>query len=545
MPQVINTNLASVNAQRNLNRTQNDLSTALQRLSSGLRINSAKDDAAGLAISNRFQTQVRGLTVAIRNANDGISLAQTTEGALAEVTDAMQRMRDLAVQSINDSNSVQDRQSLQDEIDQLVSEIDRISRSTTFNGRNVLDGSTGSLTFQIGADVGQTVAVSGVDVRATSLGSQPGVVQSQGSRVALLNNGGPAEAGTAGIQEDAGAYATAALALDDLDISIDGLPNAIDVALAQYGGTINSATVATLTNSTAAGYGGGMAKDIAARINSVREAGDLPNVYASAVTTFRGSDVAAADYTGTVAGGGNNSVSQGSLLNGDLTINGIDIPPVSFLSNDSDGSLVTAINSKSDITGVTAEVDNNGELVLTANDGRDIIVTTADAATNNELFGGGTAEFSAGFASLRVTGSLVVSADNTISFANGGNAGGDAVAGVATLTADNVQAQGTIAQADITTVAGANRLIEAVDSALGQVDAIRSELGAIQNRMESTIRNLSNVRESLSAANSRILDADFAEETARLTKTQVLQQAGISVLSQANSIPQQVLTLLQ
>src|SRR5688572_28891562 len=178
MAQVINTNTLSLNAQRNLQTSGNQLATSLQRLTSGLRINSAKDDAAGLAISNRFTTQVRGLNVATRNANDGISFAQTTESALDEITTSLQRIRDLAVQSANDSNSASDRQSLQAEVDQLVSEIDRIAGTTTFNGAKVANGSLKNLNFQVGANAGETVSVKGVDARASSLGSQPGAVQS-------------------------------------------------------------------------------------------------------------------------------------------------------------------------------------------------------------------------------------------------------------------------------------------------------------------------------------------------------------------------------
>ena len=174
----INTNVASLNAQNQLSKSQGMNDQALQRLSSGLRINGAKDDAAGLAISNRFTTQIRGLNVAVRNANDGISFAQTTESALDEITTSLQRIRDLAVQSANDTNSAADRQSLQEEVDQLVSEIDRIAKTTTFNGNNVADGSLSSLSFQIGANAGETVAVDGVDARASALGSQPGAVQS-------------------------------------------------------------------------------------------------------------------------------------------------------------------------------------------------------------------------------------------------------------------------------------------------------------------------------------------------------------------------------
>ncbi len=550
MPQIINTNISSINAQRNLNRSQGALQTSLQRLSSGLRINSAKDDAAGLAISNRFQTQVRGLNVAVRNANDGISFAQTTESALTEISTALQRMRDLAVQSANDTNSGSDRLSLQAEVDQLVAEINRIAKTTTFNNRPVLDGSNTTLSFHIGANANQTVEVTGVDARASSLGSQPGVVQSTGDRVQVFDTDG----GSQGIQETA-SLTTTNQSISDFTVRLDSVAtaDAINITDVAYGGNIDQVATTSLVDRTDDNYGSGVAKSVAARINAIRVDGEesLQGVYASASTEFRGSDLAAADYSGTVdsTNATSTSVGQGSLDNGDLVINGVDIGPVDFQINDADGSLTEAINSKSDITGVTATVDRNGELVLTADDGRDIIITTTDAGVTNDLFGGGdelaTDRFSAALADLRVSGRLTVTGTDTINFSGSSNA----AVGVDDLTVedaeDNVQAIGTIANADITTVEGANTLIGSVDSALDQINSIRGQLGAIQNRFESTIRNLSSISESLAAANSRILDADFAAETATLAKNQVLQQAGISVLAQANALPQQVLSLLQ
>lgn len=550
MPQIINTNISSINAQRNLNRSQGALQTSLQRLSSGLRINSAKDDAAGLAISNRFQTQVRGLNVAVRNANDGISFAQTTESALTEISTALQRMRDLAVQSANDTNSGSDRLSLQAEVDQLVSEINRIADTTTFNNRPVLDGSNSTLSFHIGANANQTVEVTGVDARASSLGSQPGVVQSTGDRVAIGTAG---DNGTQGIQENSGL--TANVSISNFTVRLDSVAtaDAINIADVAYGGNIDQVATANLTDRTDDNYGSGVAKAIATRINAIRVTGEdsLQGVYASATTTFRGSDLAANDYSGNVdsSNAEDTNVGQGSLVNGDLIINGVDIGPTTFEVNDADGSLVNAINSKSAITGVTANVDRNGELVLTADDGRDIIVSTSTAGVTNDLFGGGdeltTDRFDANMVDLRVSGRLTVTGTDTINFSGTSND----EAGVDDLTVDgaenNVQAIGTIANADITTIEGANTLIGSVDSALDQINSIRGQLGAIQNRFESTIRNLSSISESLAAANSRILDADFAAETATLAKNQVLQQAGISVLAQANGLPQQVLSLLQ
>lgn len=549
MPQIINTNISSLNAQRNLNKSQGALQTSLQRLSSGLRINSAKDDAAGLAISNRFTTQVRGLNVAVRNANDGISFAQTTEGALAEVTTALQRIRDLAVQSANDTNSSSDRQSLQAEVDQLVSEINRIAETTTFNGTNVLDGSREKLNFQIGANANQTVSVSGVNAKASALGSQPGIVQSTGDRVQSFDT----DNGTQGIQESA-SLTSGNQSISDFTVRLDSVAtaDAINIADSAYGGNIDVIGTSNLTDRTDDNYGGGLAKDIAARINDIRVDGEesLQGVYATAETTFKGSDLAANDYSGNVdsANAADTNVGQGTLDNGDLVINGVDVGPVEFQVNDADGSLVNAINAKSDVTGVQASVNKNGELVLTADDGRDIIVTTSSAAVTNDLFGGGdelaTDRFDANLDNLRISGQVTITGTDTINVSGGSNA----AAGFDDLTVDgaedNVQATGTIENADITTVDAANRTIEAVDSALAQIDSFRADLGAVQNRFESTIRNLSSVSEALSAANSRILDADFASETATLAKNQVLQQAGISVLAQANALPQQALSLL-
>lgn len=512
MPQIINTNVSSLNAQRNLNKSQGALQTSLQRLSSGLRINSAKDDAAGLAISNRFTTQIRGLNVATRNANDGISFAQTTESALDEITTALQRIRDLAVQSANDTNSASDRQSLQSEVDQLVSEIDRIAGTTTFNGAKVANGSLSSLNFQVGANAGETVSVKGVDARASALGSQPGAVQ-------YTFDGGNA----------AGASQTA------LEIRVGSSANAtsVDVLSAANGGSITGASAANLQDTESDDYGTGFAKSLAERINGLREDGveGLEGVYATAKTTFDYQDVAGTDAADAYVG-------AGSLANGDLTINGVNIGPVEVQENDANGALTKAINAKSDVTGVTASIDTNGRLVLTAEDGRDIVVDATDDAADILFDGGDTGDIGVITDQVK-TGELTISAQDTINI--------DTETGDLANTDtddDNIQAVGTIANADITTVEAANITMESVDSALAQIDSFRADLGAIQNRFESTIRNLSAVSESLAAANSRIKDADFATETAELSKNQVLQQAGISVLAQANALPQQALSLL-
>jgi flagellin len=569
MPQVINTNVAALNAQRNLNKSQTALQTSMQRLSSGLRINSAKDDAAGLAISDRFISQINGMNQASRNANDGISLAQTAEGALDETTNALQRMRTLAVQAANDTNSLSDRQAIQLEIDQLVSEINRIGNSTQFNGKNVLDGSDIEFSFQIGANAGQTLSVSMSDMRASALGRQPGQVQTESHRLALSGDAAGGNIGVAGLQ-DAGASGIV-VGSGDVTISVAAGAQNVDIAEMRYGGNIVQYSSGDLSDPSSINYGQGSAKQIAERVNAIRDLGEIDSsgqvvfegVYATAKTVFSITDAASGDTSMPASGStaDYSFVGVGTLINGDLNINGIDIGPVSMQKNDADGSLVNAINAKSSVTGVTASINRNGALTLTAEDGRDILLKTRTSDVANLVFaGGGNAvngsddsgyDFTAGTPlELRITGQVFYSAKDTISVSGNAEAYAgldDTVSGSTSGSVMNAnrQAVGTIQNADVTTVEGANRLMSSVDSALEQVDSLRAVLGAVQNRFEMTIRNLDNVAENLSAANSRIRDADFAKETAEMTRSQILQQAGVSILSQANALSQNVMQLLQ
>ncbi|WP_019583501.1 flagellin [Thioalkalivibrio sp. ALE16] len=403
MSQVINTNVLSLNAQRNLGNSQGALAQSLERLSSGLRINSAKDDAAGLAISERFSTQIRGLNQAVRNSNDGISFAQTAEGALGTVGDALQRARELAVQAANDSNSASDRQALNDEVQQLMSEVSRIANSTEFNGGRVLDGSVEDLFFQVGANQGQTIAVSGVDSRTSELGVTE-------------------VAGENGLTQE----------------------------------TINNASITGITN---------------------------------------------------------------------LTIDGADFDQITveFTDVDTLEDAVRAINSQ--IADTVATGDDNALEVANAN-------LQASLRVNND--GETTIAITSAFGTegLEVDGG-VVSTD--------ADAPQDNVDLIGTSTADDVN----LNEIDVITRESATQAIGALDGALTQVNSLRAELGAVQVRFESTIDNLGVSSENLSDARSRIRDADFAAETAELTRAQVLQQAGTSVLSQANAVPQNVLALLQ
>ncbi len=536
----INTNLSSLVGINILNKQNQAIRSAFEKVASGTRINSAKDDAAGLSIANRFQTQVGGLNVAVRNANDGISFAQTAESALGEVTTNLQRIRDLSLQAANGTLNASDRGSIQKEIDQLTSEVSRIAETTTFNGKQVLSGALGDLNFQVGANSGDSVGVSGLNASLDTLGNQPGSVQSRGDRVRLEDT----ELGTQGIQEGNADVGN----ITEFNVAVAG-EDPVNIADDAFGGAIDTVdNTSDLTDPNNANFGSGSAKAIAERINSVRESGEegFENVFASARTEFRASDVVTDDFSGSVdsTNAPNTNVAQGSLENGDLSINGVDIGPVTFEENDASGSLVEAINARSDDTGVTASVDNNGELVLAAEDGRDIVVNTSSAEVSNTLFGGGDNRFDAQFSDLRVTGQVTVSADDSLAFTGASND----ITGFDDLSVegaqDNVRAQGTLANADVSTEEAANNTVSSIDSALQQIDGLRAELGAIQNRFDSSIRNLSQSAENQEAARSRIQDTDFAQQLSELTKRLVQQQAGVAVQSQANAQSQQILQLL-
>ena len=380
--QVINTNVASLNAQRNLSGTNGALATSLQRLSSGFRINSAKDDAAGLAISERFTTQIRGLNQAQRNANDGISLAQTAEGALAEVGNNLQRIRELAVQASNGTNSQGDRNALNAEVTQLKAEIQRVAEQTTFNGTRLLDGSFSAVAFQVGANAGETITVAGI-------------------------------------------------------------ANAQTAAL---GGTFT------------------------------RVSGSFN---ASALTGFA---------TAIAAGG--------------VLLNGVDIGAIGAAANAQEraGQLVEAINRVSSQSGVGASYDAiTGDVTL---------VSSAAVATT-------------------------------------GTTNSATVAGIANAFTGTATTTTGITAVDVSSFTGAQLALGQIDNALTSVNSARANLGAIQNRFTSVVQNLSTSSENLSASRSRIKDADFAKETAELTRSQILQQAGVAMLAQANQVPQGVLSLLR
>ena len=456
MPQIINTNIFSLNAQRNLNETQNALGTSLQRLSTGLRINSAKDDAAGIAIVERFTAQIRGLNQATRNANDGISFAQTAEGGLGGATSNLQRIRELAVQAANDTNTVSDREALNNEAQQLIAEVRRIANTTQFNGQNVLDGSSPNLTFQVGANQNQTISITGVDARAEVLGAR---ISTSGSidRTAI----------------------DAAIAADDL--VLNGV--AVDLSGLSAGDSLDNV------------------------VNQINAVSGTSGVQAQRATT-----VTTEDLTATA---------------GTANINGVNITLLGGAGNAATD--LASLNAVSAQTGVVAVAGTAaGDFSLTNTDGTDIVVT-------GTFLGGAAETYSAG---------IVLAGDVSESDTDFAVAGTFAVQTGATALGAS-QENNTVTAANVLTQADASTSLLTIDFALNQVNGLRSELGAIQTRFESTISNLQITSENLTAARSRIQDADFAAETAELTRTQILQQAGLSIVAQANSLPQSVLTLLQ
>jgi flagellin len=454
MAMQINTNILSMTAQRNVGMNESRLGTAIERLSTGLRINSARDDAAGMAISERFTSQIRGQTVAQRNANDAISLSQTAEGALGVLGDALQRMRELTVQSLNGMNTVGDRAALQQEIVQLREEIERIAQDTTFNGKNLLNGSLGTMNFQIGSERGDVLGISGLDARASQLGTNAFLDGTQGA-VDFGNVTG--------------------------DITINGVD--IDVS-----GADSMAKVAEAIN------GASFPKD-----------GEVTAGLGDAVQSFT--------YANDPAGS--------------IDINGTTVP----LANLSIDQAVNAINNAG-IAGVSARVDDAGLLEITSKDG--------DLVLENE--GGGALTLAGPGNDVTYRQPLTLLAEGSLTLSDNAGTPGDFLT---ELGIDGTSTVGSLDSVSVETVTQGNNALTVIDTAIDQITSLRAELGALQNRFENVVEVISVHRENLEAARSRIRDADFAAETANLTRAQILQQAGISSLAQANSAPQSVLSLLQ
>jgi len=488
---LINTNVPSLNAQHNLGASQNSLQTALNRLSSGLRINSAKDDAAGLSIAERMTAQIRGTDQAARNANDAISLSQTAEGALGQVTANLQRIRELAVQSANGSNSAGDRAALNSEAAQLVAEIDRVATTTQFNGVNLLDGSFSSQQFQVGSNAGQTIAISSIaSARSSALGV--GAVTSYSTSLTA-----PGAVGGLGL------VTAGALTLNGTAVGIS----------------------ATDGVSSASATGSSIA--IANAINAVS---GTSGVTATAQAT-----------TLSIAGLANASTAS---ISG-ITVNGVSIGTVTLdvaagtSKTISASNVAAAMNSVSSTTGVTASFTTAGVINLTAADGRNITLADTGVSTVTELA-------SLTITATTTTGKVYLASSSSSGITIGGNAAAITATGfTAAYTAASTTTSSGVSAVDLTSISGSNTAIGVIDAALTAVNNSRASLGAYQNRFGSAVTTLQTTSENLSAARSRIKDADFAAETAALTRGQILQQAGVAMLAQANSLPNTVLSLLR
>jgi len=493
MSQVINTNVQSLNAQRNLSTSGGSLATSLQRLSSGLRINSAKDDAAGLAISERFTAQIRGLDQARRNANDDILIAQTAEGALQSSGDILQRIRELAVQSSNATNSASDRQALNAEVNQLTSELDRIAKTTEFNGSKLLDGSFGSATFQVGANAGQSISASTANFSTSQYGNYR-----VGSKVATdAGAKGDLTAGSTANAIASNAAASSRVAGGDITIS----------------GATGSATVTIAA--------GASAKKAAEQING--ETGTT-GVKASAKTEI--------DVTAMTA----NTSYKFDVSSDNATAVTISFTLGAAVDKDGLASAVNAFNDVASKTGVTARVNDGGDGITLLNaNGENITIANAASGSATATVGGTS---TAGGASAVATGQLVLDSEKSFSI----EAANTTDFFTATAAAGQLQ---KVSDLDVSSVDAAQRTLAMVDSALAAVNSQRAKFGALQSRFETTIANLQTSTENLSASRSRIRDTDFASETANLTRAQILQQAGTAMLSQANALPQNVLSLLR
>ncbi len=501
---VINTNVASLNAQRNLMTSSSELATSLQRLSSGLRINSAKDDAAGLAISSRMTSQINGLNQASRNANDGISLAQTAEGGLATTTDLLQRMRSLAVQAANGTNSSSDRASLQQEVSQIQQEINRVANTTQFNGLNTLDGSLNNAQFQVGSNANQTINFSISSAQGSAIGNNTLATASGGTMVnaAAIAATIPANNVAAGTLTIQGNGATSGALTIAVGASGKAIADAVNAAAGSTGVSASATTSATL--------GGFVAGTVSLTLQGAPTSAGAANPVTISATLASATDV---------------------------------------------GALTTAINAQTGSTGITAVADTTtGRIALTQAQGYDIGVSNNTAQTAITVTGAPTTDGGSGVAvTLAASGGMdstavggKVTFNSSSAFTATASAAGILAGGAVTLSSS----LSSVASIDITTMTsgiptGANNALQVIDSALANINNSRASLGALQNRFSTTVSNLQATSENLSAARSRIQDTDFAAETAKLTRGQILQQAGTAMLAQANSLPNGVLALLR
>lgn len=545
MAQVINTNSLSLMTQNNLNKSQSALGTAIERLSSGLRINSAKDDAAGQAISNRFTSNITGLTQASRNANDGISVAQTTEGSLSEINNNLQRIRELSVQAANGTNSTSDLDSIQDEITSRLSEIDRVSGQTQFNGVKVL-AKDSTMSIQVGANDGETISIDLKAITADTLGLT-------GFNV----NGDATKASTVATVSDltSASYTAAPAAADGSVAYTKTTGNTVATATDLLAGLANNGTITSSTATGSLSTGATTYKYNATDKSFTYDAPAITQASASAALI-------------PTSGISNASVKIGST-SVDVTIDNsgsIKAKDGSALYIDTTGNLTQ--NSAGLTAGNLATVDgllqNGGATAvsstITTSDGTKFVALGGTAGTVDVTDAKLSASAFAGKAFTTTVGA------NTINAATDGTTTGGAymLDGKLTDAANTVSTFYAQKDGSITTSAGAKVYkdsegafsttnattktddpLAVLDAAISKIDQFRSSLGAVQNRFDSAITNLSNTTTNLQSAQSRIQDADYATEVSAMSKAQILQQAGTSVLAKANQVPQSVLSLLQ
>ena len=520
MALTVNTNVSSLNAQRNLTKSGEGLATSMERLSSGMRINSAKDDAAGLQISNRLTSQINGLAVAQRNANDGISMAQTAEGAMSESTNILQRMRELALQSANGSNSADDRDALQKEVAALQTELTRIAETTSFGNQQLLDGTYGSKAFQVGANANETINLSLSSVSAADIGASQ--INLQSSTTGYGSTSSPNTDLTAvGHDIDTQDYTITGRGGDAVKVDITAGSSAKEAAKAIN--VVSDTTGVTAQAKTQAKLGLGV----------------IPTVDTSGP----------ADVYGTYS----------------FDLNGNDSPSATSVSFTATGdptldrdAMVEGINRDTSEHGVTARVEN-GVFLISSDTGDDITIENfyavngdgTDASTELDITAqgydgtdapNGAIQLISGAAgttndSANIYGAIQLSSSNTFK----AQASDVLLAGTNTEDVSQAVSVDTI---DISTQVGSQDALSIIDGAIAMIDSQRADLGAVQNRFGHTISNLANISENVSASRSRIQDTDFATETAQMTKNQILQQAGTSILSQANQIPQAAISLL-
>jgi len=613
MSLIVNSNIAALNTQRQLGISNSKLAKSLERLSSGLRINRAADDAAGLAIATKLGSQVRGLNQAIRNANNAITLTSTAEGGLNTVTNMLQRLRELAVQSASDDNTSSDRANLVKEADNIITELTRIVNTTEYNTMPLLDGTFTSKYFQVGANYAQKVTFTIDDSRGKSIGgrAQYDADIADGVTTALNANFGGSEfkINGYGVQNtsstddqysvleisstsivdntpiggtsDYGAYSfiindkyvTITLASDVTAASvIDTVVSAINAAQITNVSAYTTGSMwgirATKGTDLELGLDGASTMGLASALSVfgldatglstmfgslATSTGDISNyngqssaiakaVAINDIKTDSGVEATVRSNTVTATA----AVAAGSISSGDVYINGVNLGAVTVTASDGTGALVSAINNISSSTGVTAKTDTDGKLILEASDGRNITVSVGSSTVRGYLqldanqFTNRTAVFRS---SIRLTSEDAISLTGTLQDLYEGS-------NDYTRTSDtskNIAVDETtynVAAIQINTQANAEAAILTIDAALNDVNAIRAQIGAVQNRLEFTVANLEIAAENMSASESRIRDADFASETATFTKNQIMVQAATAMLAQANTLPQLALQLL-